>query len=130
MSDLPIVTGSDGKPREVTPTVSVGESYAASDVATVTDTLSSVAAGAETFPPIAGRWFNLTLRGTFAATAVVKRQFPGSEDWDVVSRDSAGTQASYTAPISLSLFEPKAGTIYRVDCTARTSGSIEVEWNQ
>jgi len=130
MAELPTATGAGGIGIQATPVLSLGESYAESGVATVTDTLSSVAAGAETFPPIAGRWFNLTLRGTFAATAVVKRQFPGSEDWDVVSRDSAGTQATYTAPISLSLFEPKAGTIYRVDCTARTSGSIEVEWNQ
>lgn len=103
---------------------------AEAEVETVTDTLSSISEGNETFPPIAGRWFNLTLRGSFVATAVIKRKFPGSEVWDTVSRDAAGTDAVYTAKASLSLFEPKAGTLYRVDCTARTSGSIEVEWNQ
>lgn len=81
------------------------------------------------FPPKAGRPFNVSVRGTFVGTVQLERSFDGT-NWFVASRDSAGTAAAYTAPFSVVVEEPEAGVIYRLNCTAYTSGTITYRMSQ
>lgn len=68
--------------------------------------------------------FNLTLSGPFVATVKLERSFDNGSTWLVCSRDTAGNEASYTAPVSLVANEPEAGVIYRLNCTVYTSGTV------
>jgi hypothetical protein len=82
------------------------------------------------FRPAAGRPFNGFLRGTFVASAQLERSFDDGATWGVCSRDSAGTQAAYTAPADIQGEEPEAGVLYRWNCTAYTSGTITYRMSQ
>lgn len=68
--------------------------------------------------------FNLTLSGTFVGTVRLRRSFDNGATWFPVSRDTAGNEASYTAPASLVANEPENGVLYQLECTAFTSGTI------
>ena len=69
-------------------------------------------------------YFNITLYGTFTATVVVQRSFDAGSTWHTVSQDATGADASYTAPMSLVALEPEHGTMYRLNCTAYSSGTV------
>lgn len=73
--------------------------------------------------------FNVSVRGTFVGTVQLERSFDGT-NWFVASRDSAGTAAAWTAPMSVVVEEPEAGVIYRLNCTAYTSGTITYRMSQ
>lgn len=82
------------------------------------------------FRPAAGRPFNVSIWGTFVATVQLERSFDDGSTWVVCSRDSAGTNASYTAPASLLIEEPEAGVLYRLNCAAYTSGTVSYRISQ
>ena len=73
--------------------------------------------------------FNVSLSGTFVATVALERSFDGT-NWFTCSRDSAGTAASWTAPMSVVVEEPEAGVLYRLNCTAFTSGTVTYRMSQ
>ncbi len=68
--------------------------------------------------------FNLALTGTFVATVKLQRSFDGGAVWQVVSRDVTGQEAAWSAPVSLAGEEPERGVLYRLACSAYTSGSV------
>jgi hypothetical protein len=74
--------------------------------------------------------FNVVLRGTFVATVTIDRSFDGGSTWGTISRDSAGTSASYTAPAGLICEEVEGDTLYRLNCTAYTSGTVTYRASQ
>lgn len=65
--------------------------------------------------------FNVAIYGTFVATVDLERSFDGT-NW-VICANPDMTDASYSAPISFSVDEPEAGVLYRLNCTAYTSGT-------
>lgn len=67
--------------------------------------------------------FNLSLYGTFTATVQLERSMDGS-NWMAVSADGIGTPASYTKAIGLAGLEIEPAVLYRLDCTAWTSGTV------
>jgi hypothetical protein len=68
--------------------------------------------------------FNVSLWGTFAATVQVERSFDGGTTFVPVSKDASGTTAAFTAPCSIICDEPELGVLYRLNCTAYTSGTV------
>lgn len=72
---------------------------------------------------------NLLISGTFVGMVKLQKSFDGSS-WHVVSRDSVGNEAAYTAPAALTFEEPEDGVLYRLDCTAYTSGTISYRISQ
>lgn len=68
--------------------------------------------------------FDAALWGTFVGTAQLQQSFDGGTTWIPVSIDSSGSPASYTAPVAVTAFEPEDGVLYRWECTAYTSGTI------
>lgn len=80
--------------------------------------------------PGAPRRFNLSLWGTFSGTVQVERSFDRGASWLACSRDGAGTPAAYSAPVSLVMEEPEAGVLYRLNCTALTSGTVNYRLSQ
>jgi len=75
--------------------------------------------------------YNIQLSGTFVGTFVLERSFDNGLNWAAISKNTDGAAASYTAPVSLSVFEPKSGpatpaepnVLVRWRCTAYTSGT-------
>lgn len=61
-----------------------------------------------------------------AATIAIERSFDGGATWLLANIGGGGTAAVYTftTPLSLAFGEPEAGVLYRVNCTAYTSGDI------
>lgn len=82
------------------------------------------------FRPAAGRPFNVSVWGTFVGTVELERSFDAGSTWLDCSRDSAGTTASFTAPFSVVVEEPEVGVIYRLNCSAYTSGTINYRISQ
>ena len=69
---------------------------------------------------------NLSLRGG-VGTVKVERSFDGGTNYDDVSLDALGTLASYalnSTEVSLVIDEPEQGVLWRLNCTAYTSGNI------
>lgn len=67
--------------------------------------------------------FNLSLRGTFDATVQLERSFDGT-NWEPVAKNADGEAAAYAAPVSLQGEEWEVGVLYRFNCTARNSGTV------
>lgn len=78
---------------------------------------------------VTGR-FNINLSGFGTATVKVQRSFDSGSTWHVASRDAAGNEAAYTANASLVADEPEAGVLYRLNCTAHSSGTIAYRISQ
>lgn len=68
--------------------------------------------------------FNVSLWGTFVGTVELDRSFDAGSNWLPASLDGTGTTASWTSAISVVANEPEAGVLYRLNCTAYTSGTI------
>lgn len=83
-----------------------------------------------TVPPVFKDIFNVALWGTFVATIQLEKSFDGGATWSVVSRDSTGTAAAYTAPMTAGVYEPEHNVIYRWNCTAFTSGTVNYRISQ
>lgn len=87
-------------------------------------------AGTSGMPPIFYGPFNAVLWGTFVGSAQLECSFDGGTTWIVVSNDTAGDGAIYTAPCKLSPYEPEKGVLYRWNCTAFTSGTVNYRLSQ
>jgi hypothetical protein len=74
--------------------------------------------------------FNIALWGTFVGTVAVERSFDGGTTFIAVARDTSGTAATFTAATSLSISEPERSVLYRLNCTAFTSGTINYRLSQ
>jgi hypothetical protein len=73
--------------------------------------------------PVADGDFNLSLSGTFVATVQVERSFDAGTTWLPVTYVD-GSALNWTAPVSTTLNEPESGVLYRLNCTAYTSGTV------
>lgn len=94
--------------------------------ASVTGTFGATGQSGPFAPSLRGRdsaQFNVSVSGTFVATIVIERSFDNGTTWFVCSSDGAGTAASYTAPFSVVVEENEQKTLYRLNCTAYTSGT-------
>ena len=87
----------------------------------LTGTFTATGQGAS-FQPEPGRPFNLEIRGTFVGTVQLERSLDGT---NFVPVTAAGvTLYSWTAPGSESNEESEIGVLFRLNCTAYTSGTI------
>lgn len=61
-------------------------------------------------------------------TVAIERSFDSGSNWYVISKNTNGDAASYTTAsgeaFNGSIEEPEDGVIYRLNCTAYTSGTI------
>jgi hypothetical protein len=74
-------------------------------------------------PPLLGA-FNLELSGTWVGTVQLERSFDGGTTYVAAAKDTSGTAAAYTTNVSIVVIEGEPGVIYRVRCTAFTSGTV------
>lgn len=63
---------------------------------------------------------------TFVATAQLERSFDGGNTWIVANIGGQGSLAQWSAgtPVSAAFGEPEMGVLYRINCIAYTSGTI------
>jgi hypothetical protein len=80
-----------------------------------------------TWQEFSGR-FNLHLAGTFVATVILERSFDGGVT--AAPCTNLGAAVSFTAPASEILEAPETGVLYRLRCTAFTSGPISARLSQ
>ena len=67
--------------------------------------------------------FNISLWGTFVATIQLERSFDGGTTW--LPLTAMGNQIyQFSAPCSETCVETEAGVLYRWNCTAYTSGTV------
>lgn len=72
---------------------------------------------------------NVELSGTFVGSAQLERLLPGETVWKPITAN--GTQMyAWTAPASEQFTESEPGTLYRLNCTAWTSGTINYRISQ
>lgn len=74
--------------------------------------------------------FNMALYGTFVGTVAFERSFDGGTTYSALSEDASGTTATYTVPVNATCYEPERGVLYRWNCTAYTSGTINYRISQ
>lgn len=88
--------------------------------------------GSEAFMPVCGRDFNVTVSGTFSGEVSLERSF----DYDPADPDAATWVEVVPDSIRLLLSpsfiwnEPEYYVIYRLHCTAYTSGTIDYRISQ
>lgn len=75
-------------------------------------------------------WFNVSIGGSFTGTVKLERSFDKGSTWEVCSKNADGDEAAWTAPASLTAYEPEAGARYRFNCTAFSSGPITYRLSQ
>lgn len=97
-------------------------STTALEQATTVSNGSLSAVGAGSAKPMFGP-FNFFVYGTFVGTVQLERSFDGGTTWVPYTLDAANDYAKFTAPASLVVNEPEHGMLYRVNCTAYTSGT-------
>jgi hypothetical protein len=68
--------------------------------------------------------FSVMLGGTFNATVLLERSPDGGTTFYPCSTDGTGTQASYTAPMSVDVVSQRHAMLYRLRVTAYSSGTI------
>ena len=99
----------------------------------VTGSLTSTTGG-NTFSPEAtasddaSAPFNFSLWGTFVGTVIPERSFDSGTTW--LPYTALGTAISFTAPCSETFEEPEKGVLWRVRCSAYTSGTINYRLSQ
>ena len=105
-----------------------GQGYQASALAPVTGTF--VATGqSPSFAPLGGRGFNASLWGTFSASVQLERSFDKGTTWLPLTANGTAIE-KFTAPCSESLQEDEDGVLYRFNCTAYTSGTVNYRLSQ
>ena len=87
-------------------------------------------AGANPQPPVFKDVLNAAIWGTFVATLVLEKSFDGGANYVPISKDSSGNANSYTAPCAVGIYEPEHNVLYRWNCTAFTSGTINYRISQ
>lgn len=70
-----------------------------------------------------GNGGNVSIYGTFSATIVLQRSFDGGATWIDVT-DAYGVAFSFTSPATFRVDEPERGVLYRLTCSAYTSGTV------
>jgi hypothetical protein len=98
-------------------------STSAPDIAAAFVSTALTASGQSTSPIAMTGAYNVSLAGTFTATAVLERTFDGGANWLPVP-DSTGTALQAAAPMSAVLYEPEDGVLYRWRLSAYTSGTV------
>jgi hypothetical protein len=87
----------------------------------------------DNFDPFADNFgasrFNLTISGTFVATIRLERSFDEGSTWHPCTR-SDGSSRTWAAPMSIIVSEVEAGVLYRLNCTAFTSGTAVCRLSQ
>jgi len=68
--------------------------------------------------------FSVCVGGTFNATVLLERSPDEGINYFPCSTDATGTPASYTAPMSVDVMSLRHGMLYRLRCTAYSSGTI------
>lgn len=68
--------------------------------------------------------------GTFAGTVELQRSPDGGTTWIPASLDSAGAAADFSAPMTVQITEPEWGVVWRITCTAYSSGTINYRLSQ
>jgi hypothetical protein len=98
-----------------------------SEKAPVTGTFGATGQSAA-FAPISARPFNVSVWGTFSGSVQLERSFDGSA-WLPIT--AAGMQLYvWSAPASEVAEEPEYGVLYRLNCTAYASGTINYRMSQ
>lgn len=72
--------------------------------------------------------FNLHLAGTFVATVILERSFDGGVT--AAPCTNLGAAVSFTGPASEILEAPETGVLYRLRCTAFSSGTVQARLSQ
>jgi len=86
--------------------------------------------GSGSVPPVFKDLFNAALWGTFVGTVKLEKSFDGGTTWLPVSKDIAGNEAAYTAPVNLGIYEPEPNILYSWNCTSYVSGTINYRLSQ
>lgn len=68
--------------------------------------------------------FSVFLGGTFSATVLLERSPDSGANYYPCSLDSTGTQATWTAPMSVDAEAVNFTTLYRLRCTVHASGTV------
>jgi hypothetical protein len=68
--------------------------------------------------------FSVNLGGSFSATVLIERSPDAGVTYYPCSTDATGTIASYNAPMSVDVVSATHGMLYRLRCTAFTSGTV------
>lgn len=76
----------------------------------------------QTVSPVFFREFNAALIGAFTGSCQLEKSFDGS-NWTIVNIGATNTQAIFTGPVALIMFEPEYGVSYRWNCTALSVGT-------
>jgi hypothetical protein len=68
----------------------------------------------------------------YVAAVQLERSFTGGQYWSVMNIGNAGTLAQYPAgtPVNATFSEPEKNVLYRLNCTAYTSGAISYRISQ
>lgn len=68
----------------------------------------------------------------YVGTVQMERSFDGGNTWVVANIGGSGALAQYSAgtPVSLTFGEPEKQVLYRLNCTAYTSGTINYRFSQ
>lgn len=75
------------------------------------------------------RGFNVSLWGVFVADVQLERSFDAGSTW--LPLTAAGYRIGvWSAPASEIFNEPEAGVLYRLNCTARVSGTVNYRVSQ
>lgn len=98
-------------------------------IAALTSTNATPATGLSATAMFYG-YFNLWVYGTFVGTVELDKSFDAGTTWVPASLDTNGDPASYTGPTAVTGFEIEPGIIYRFNCTAYTSGTIQCRLSQ
>jgi len=99
-----------------------------SNVISTTGTLTAQAQASALFRAAPGK-FNLSLWGTFVATVSLERSFDNGVTWLNCSKPD-GSNNAFTAALSVVCEEPEEGVLYRVYCSAYTSGTVNYRISQ
>lgn len=69
---------------------------------------------------------------TYSATVQLERSFDGGNTWIVANIGGSGALAQYSTgtPVSLTFGEPEKNVLYRLNCIAYTSGTINYRFSQ
>ncbi len=102
--------------------------YPPSQIAAVSGTFGATGQSAA-FRPIPGPMFNVTISGTFSATVQLERSFNGGSTWHPLTAGGVSIY-SWTAPASEQFEDDESDVMYRLNCTAYTSGTATYRISQ
>lgn len=126
LSGVGIKVGSSA--LSVTNPLFVSLSNGASGVSPVTGSFTATGQSAS-FAPVCGRSFNVSLLGTFVASVRLERSFDGGVTWLPLTAQGISL-CVWTVPVSESWDEAEYGVLYRLNCTAYTSGTVSYRVSQ